>query len=100
MTGATFTLHRDVDPSQVSGTGIVAEGWESSSGEYVVLVWFSETPSICIYRDIRHVEDIHGHEGATRIVWDTPTQYTPTALPAGQTHESGEQFDNIHDPRD
>ena len=77
MTGSTFTLHRAEDPSGVSGTGVVAEGWESSDGKWVTLLWLSETPSLCIYRDIREVENIHGHGGKSQIVWDTPTQYTP-----------------------
>lgn len=79
MTGSTFTLHRTSDPSGVSGTGVVAEGWETSDGETVVIKWLSGMPSVCIYSDIRHVEAIHGHGGETQIVWDTPEQYTPTA---------------------
>jgi hypothetical protein len=79
MTGATFTIHRDRDVSGVSGTGTVAEGWESSDGEWVIVLWLSATPSLEIHSDIRHVEAIHGHGGATRIVWDTPKQYTPAA---------------------
>lgn len=90
MTGATFTLHRDEDPSNVSGTGVVAEGWENSRGQ-VVITWLSNTPSTCIYTDIRDVEAIHGHSGKTRIVWDTPTQYTPTAT-------SKHEHDPIPDP--
>lgn len=81
MTGTTFTLHRTEDPSGVSGTGVVAEGWESSDGHWVVLLWLSSTPSLGVYRDIREVELLHGHEGKTRIVWDTPTQYTPYEPP-------------------
>lgn len=80
MTGATFTIHRHEDPSGVSGTGVVAEGWESSDGKWVTLLWLSDTPSLCVYRDIRAVELVHGHGGKTQIVWDTPTQYTPTPL--------------------
>lgn len=86
MTGSTFTLHRRTDPSGVSGTGVVAEGFESSSGKFVVLVWLSATPSVSIYGDIRDVERIHGHNGETVIVWDTPTQYTPYEPPTGASH--------------
>jgi len=71
MSGATFTLHRHSDPSGVSGTGVVAEGWESSDGKTVVIKWLSATPSVCIYEDVRHVRALHGHGGATEIVWDT-----------------------------
>ena len=72
MTGHAFKVIRDIDHSNVSGTGLVAEGWESTDGETVVLVWLSATPSVCIYGDIRHVEMIHGHGGDTRIVFDIP----------------------------
>jgi hypothetical protein len=92
MTGATFTIHRDRDISGVSGTGTVAEGWESSSGEWVIVLWLSATPSLEIHSDIRHVEAIHGHGGATRIVWDTPKQYTPTAPTNGRS--AWEQHDD------
>ena len=92
MTGSTFTIHRTEDPSGVSGTGVVAEGWESSSGEWVVLVWLSDTPSMEIHRDIRRVEEIHGHGGKSQIVWDSPTQYTPTALPADPEPTDGPYF--------
>lgn len=81
MTGTTFTIHRDDDPSGVSGTGVVAEGWESSDGKWVILLWLSATPSLCVYRDVREVELIHGHGGKTRIVWDSPSQYTPSPRP-------------------
>lgn len=113
MTGTTFTLHRSEDPSGISGTGVVAEGWESSSGEWVVLLWLSATPTLGIYRDIREVELLHGHEGKTRIVWDTPTQYTPYEPPpttgvippdwedllGGATYDDYPDND-AHDPRD
>lgn len=88
MTGSMFTLHRDEDPSNVSGTGVVAEGWESSQAGWVVLVWLSGTPSLCVYRDIRELEAIHGHSGKTRIVWDNPLQYTPTATTSAPSWES------------
>lgn len=81
MTGSTFTLHRAEDPSGISGTGVIAEGWESSDGKTVVLLWLTATPSLCVYSDVRHIENIHGHGGKSQIVWDTPTQYTPAGPP-------------------
>lgn len=87
MTGTTFTIHRHTDPSGVSGTGVIAEGWESSDGKTVVLKWLTATPSVCIYEDVRHIEQIHGHGGASEIVWDTPTQYTPTATDPLETYD-------------
>lgn len=83
MTGHTFNVIRDVDHSGISGTGLVAEGWESSDGKTVVLVWLSETPSVCIYSDIRHIEAIHGHGGDTRIVFDPKPAEEPA--PEGAT---------------
>lgn len=92
MTGSTFTLHRTTDPSGVSGTGVIAEGWESSDGKTVVLLWLTATPSLCIYRDIRHIEHIHGHGGKSQIVWDTPTQYTPSPRP--DDHAGNSPYDD------
>lgn len=63
-----FQLHRDVDASGVSGTGIVAEGTEFSNG-MVALTWLTHTPCVGVYPNIKCVETIHGHEGKTRIVW-------------------------------
>lgn len=64
-----FHLHRDHDVSGVSGTGIVAEGVEFSDGT-VVLRWLSgKHRSTVVWPDIAGVEAIHGHNGATRIVW-------------------------------
>ena len=66
----TFELHRDVDESGVSGTGVVAEGCEFRDG-VVSLRWLTEWPSsVCYYeRGMEAVEQIHGHNGKTRIVF-------------------------------
>jgi hypothetical protein len=66
---ATFHLLRLADESGVSGTGRVAEGAIFSNG-WVALVWLTETPSLNFYPSIDAVEAIHGHNGATRIVYD------------------------------
>ncbi len=64
-----FELHRDTDISGVSGTGVVVEGVQFSDG-VVALRWKSENPSTVIYENgIEAVEKIHGHNGATRLVW-------------------------------
>lgn len=68
----TFTLVRDEDESGVSGTGLVAEGVEFSSGQ-VCITWFSHVPAVNIYGSIKVVETLHGHGGKTRIVWDIPS---------------------------
>ncbi len=63
-----FELHRDIDSSGVSGTGIVAEGIQFSSGK-VVIHWLTKTASMGIYDSLAIMETIHGHNGNTRIVW-------------------------------
>lgn len=66
-----FYLQRTKDISGVSGTGKIAEGVEYEDG-VVAMQWLSHKPSLGIYRNVKHLRDIHGHEGATRIVWVDP----------------------------
>ncbi len=63
-----FFLERNHDVSGVSGTGIVAEGCLFDSGEAVVH-WFGEHSSINVYKSIDDVAYVHGHNGATKIVF-------------------------------
>lgn len=63
-----FLLDRSEDECRVSGTGIVAEGIQFSSG-HCVIAWLTDTPSIAIYETISDVEKVHGHQGKTRIKW-------------------------------
>lgn len=65
-----FELHRDIDVSGVSGTGVVAEGAVFSDG-YAVTHWLGEHPSTVTWHrtGTLSVEHIHGHNGATRLVW-------------------------------
>lgn len=65
---ATFELHRDNDVSGVSGTGVVADGAVFPDGVTVVR-WRGERRSTVVWQDLEDVEAIHGHGGATRIVW-------------------------------
>lgn len=64
----TFELHRDVDSSGVSGTGVVAEGVQFANGKCVIC-WMTKYSSAAIYDDIEIVNKVHGHGGNTRIVW-------------------------------
>lgn len=64
----TFELHRDTDVTGISGTGVVAEGCMFSDGVTVVR-WRGERRSTVVWPSIEDVEVIHGHGGATRIVW-------------------------------
>lgn len=63
-----FILNRHRDSSGVSGRGIVAEGVQFTDGT-VVVRWMTETPSTILYGDIASVVKLHGHAGATEIVW-------------------------------
>jgi hypothetical protein len=64
-----FELHRDVDETGISGTGVVAELVEFSDG-VVSLRWLTEWPTSVVWYDrgMESVEAIHGHNGKTRIV--------------------------------
>lgn len=64
----TFQLHRDVDESGISGTGVVAEGVHFTNDK-VAITWLTQYTSVAIYDSMETVEAIHGHGGKTRIVW-------------------------------
>lgn len=68
ITMRLFYLQRKVDASGVSGTGIVAEGVEFTSG-MVALTWLGVHRCINIYESIKTVEELHGHDGSTVIVF-------------------------------
>ena len=63
----TFVLHRHVDRSGISGTGVVAEGVIFSDG-VCALRWLTKDPSTAVYSDIETLERIHGHNGDTDII--------------------------------
>lgn len=65
-----FELHRNEDVSGVSGTGVVAWGVEFPDGT-VALRWNTDWPTSVVFHDrgVEAVEHVHGHSGATRIVW-------------------------------
>lgn len=63
-----FFLEREVDASGVSGVGRVAEGVEFSSG-MCALTWLGPQRCVNVYENIKTVESIHGHEGATKIIF-------------------------------
>lgn len=66
----SFALHRDHDISGVSGTGQIAWGTEFPDGT-VVLRW--AVPGVpattAVHESLESVEQIHLHNGATKIVW-------------------------------
>ncbi|MFI8278549.1 hypothetical protein ACIGBH_27485 [Streptomyces sp. NPDC085929] len=64
-----FHLLRHADVSGVSGTGIVADGvlWPDGTAS---LRWRGERPSTVHWDRIADAKAVHGHGGATEIVWD------------------------------
>jgi len=62
-----FELHRSIDVSGVSGIGKVAEGVIFGDNTTVVRWLNREHPSTNIYDSIEDVLKIHGHEGGTRV---------------------------------
>lgn len=63
-----FILMRKEDVSGTSGTGRVADGVEFRDG-VAVLRWNTETSSTAVYESVEDMITIHGHNGATFIVW-------------------------------
>lgn len=68
-----FYLWRDQDVTGTSGTGLVAEGVIFTDGT-CAMRWRTEVSSTAVYASIEDVELIHGHHGATKIV------YAPNAI--------------------
>ena len=73
----TFTVIRDVDVTGISGTGVVAEGVEFSDGTVAMRWlgpiehdWGTVYPTTVLHPHIENVDNLHGHNGQTRVVWD------------------------------
>lgn len=67
MTATLYRLDRREDISGVSGEGAeVATICEFASG-LVAMHWNSPTPSVTVYTDRRHIEQLHGHSGASTL---------------------------------
>ncbi len=67
-----FWLNRKVDISGTSGVGIVAEGVVFSNG-WCTLHWLGKYTSVAYYQSIAELETIHGHNGATEVIWEVPS---------------------------
>lgn len=63
-----FHLQRNVDETGVSGVGIVAEGVEFTNGA-VAMTWHSPHRCVNIYESIKTVEELHGHDGKTIVIF-------------------------------
>jgi len=63
-----FYLQRNEDVSGISGTGRIANGIQFPDG-VCCLRWTGKTPTTVIYNNITELEQLHGHDGKTRVVW-------------------------------
>ena len=63
-----FWLQRIKDETGLSGTGIVCEGVQFSDGR-CVMHWIGKIDSIVHHKNIKDVQEIHGHNGSTKIIW-------------------------------
>ncbi len=66
-----FKVMRNHDISGVSGLGQVAEGCEMSNGR-VLIQWVTPYQSIAFFDNIKSLQAIHGHGGATVVEWIDP----------------------------
>lgn len=63
-----FLLNRAHDNNGISGTGIVAEGLEFTSGK-CVLCWYGRIGSITVFDSLGDLLFVHGHGLDTVIEW-------------------------------
>jgi hypothetical protein len=107
MTTTTFTIIRDQDITGISGTGHVADGVVFPDGVAVVR-WRDlggpaaergVQPTTVVFPSLEAVEALHGHNGATRIVFGALTStckhcgrtIVTTRPRAGWVHADGKQ---------
>lgn len=81
-----FKVKRDEDESGVSGTGIVAEGVEFDDGS-VAMKWLSHKSTITFFANIKHLKDLHGHGGKTKVVWIDPDPLASSEIEPAEEKE-------------
>lgn len=62
-------MQRDADISGVSGVGVVAQGVVFDDGTTVIR-WHGEHCSTAVWDTLVDAIEIHGHNGATRFIFD------------------------------
>lgn len=87
-----FALHRWYDPTEVSGTGVVAFGTVYPSGRTTLAWCCGEVTSVTVYDSPEQVEQIHGHGGYTDLVWLDPPPTTPAMAVEGGVPGSRSQL--------
>lgn len=65
-----FKFVRVEDETGLSGEGVVAEGIEFSNG-MCAISWLTGMHSIGVYPNVKQMEAIHGHNGRTKVVFET-----------------------------
>src|SRR4029077_11704723 len=64
-----FILRRHEDPSQFSGTGDVCWGVLFPDGVAVTRWCVTDIRQTCVWASLEDLVAIHGHDGATEVVW-------------------------------
>jgi hypothetical protein len=67
VTAVVYSLNRHRDVSGVSGEGDEKATVVEFASGLSVLHWNSDTPSIQVHTDVRHILDLHGHGGASTL---------------------------------
>jgi len=104
--GKPFVLARTQDISGVSGTGIVANGILFPDGHAAIHWTGSRYPTTTPHPDgMESVLAVHGHGGATRVVWQTIDGPPPADYASAWTElvgyvqaavDDGDQIDPEH----
>lgn len=68
-----FTLLREEDETGTSGTGLVAEGVEFTSG-WCALTWLTPYGCVTFYENLKVLDHLHGHHGKTHVVFLDPPE--------------------------
>ena len=68
-----FALVRHRDVSGVSGTGTVAYGVQFGD-RTAVTRWSAAVAQTCVWQSMDDVVAVHGHGGATEVVWLDPDE--------------------------
>lgn len=79
MTCRVGYILRHEDIHGVSGEGKVADIFEGSNGKCVV-IWLSANTSVNVYDNIKGVENIHGHNGKTEVIWSWEQEPDPDPM--------------------
>ncbi|MFB7596926.1 hypothetical protein [Streptomyces sp. NPDC056160] len=88
-----FVLQRDRDVTGVSGQGPVADGVQWPDGT-VALRW-RERPSTAVWDSLDLMLSVHGHDGATRVVWSDDEAARARAA-AGRAYQLADRWEAAH----